>query len=73
MKVFDGVIDENGVVKLLEPADLPKGQRVIVTVIDDPPASRDLSRLSGCLHWDGPPATIEDMNRAIEEGAAGLQ
>jgi predicted DNA-binding antitoxin AbrB/MazE fold protein len=72
MKVLDGIIDENGAVKLLEPVDLPKGQRVVVAVIENPSASHDLSRLSGYFHWDGPPVSIEDMNRAIEEGAAGL-
>lgn len=25
--------------------------------------------LIGCLKWDGPPKTLEDMERAIEEGA----
>jgi predicted DNA-binding antitoxin AbrB/MazE fold protein len=72
MRVLDGVIDENGAVKLLEPADLPKGQRVVVTVLEGPPKSHSLSRLEGYFDWTGPPATIEDMNRAIEEGAAGL-
>ena len=26
--------------------------------------------LIGCLRWDGPPKTLEDMERGIEEGVA---
>ena len=31
---------------------------------------RPLSRLFGILAYDGPPVTLEDMNRAIAEGAS---
>ena len=30
---------------------------------------RPLSRLYGVLRYDGPPVTLEDMDRAIAEGA----
>ncbi len=32
-------------------------------------AVRPLSRLYGFLRYDGPPVTLEDMDRAIAEGA----
>ncbi len=33
-------------------------------------AVRPLSRLYGFLRYDGPPVTLEDMDRAIAEGAS---
>ncbi len=32
---------------------------------------RPVNRLFGILHQDGPAATLEDMDRAIAEGACG--
>lgn len=34
-------------------------------------AARSIKRLYGALEYDGPPITLEDMERAIAEGAAG--
>lgn len=33
-------------------------------------AARPIERLYGALAYDGPPATLEDMERAVAEGAA---
>ena len=33
-------------------------------------AARPIERLYGALAYDGPPATLEDMDRAVAEGAA---
>ena len=71
MKVLDAIVDENGDVKVLDPVDLPKGQKLLITVIEDIPPSRNLSDLAGCLPWSGEPVTIEEMRRVIEEGWAG--
>lgn len=35
---FEATVDEDGVVHLLEPADLPVGGRVLITVLDEPAA-----------------------------------
>ena len=48
------------------------GDRVRYLVLDNEVRIlpvRPLARLSGALRRDGPPATLEDMERAIAEGA----
>ena len=35
-------------------------------------AARPIERLYGALEYDGPPVTLEDMERAAAEGAAGV-
>jgi hypothetical protein len=35
---FEATVDEDGLVHLLEPADLPVGGRVLITVLDEPAA-----------------------------------
>ncbi len=35
-----------------------------------PPTDRDWSEVRGCLKRHGPPFSLEDMQTAIEEGAA---
>ena len=49
------------------------GDRVRYTVLDGEVrirAIRPIQRLFGVLSYDGPPATLGDMQRAIVEGAA---
>ena len=72
MKVVDAVVDEEGGVRLLESVQLPVGQRVIVTIVDeDAPRTRSVSSLEGCIPYTGPPVSIEEMNAAIAEGGSG--
>ena len=50
------------------------GDRVRYVVLGDEvriKPVRPLARLLGALKHDGPPVTIEDMERAIAEGACG--
>lgn len=35
---FEATVDEDGLVHLLEPAELPVGGRVLITVLDEPAA-----------------------------------
>ena len=35
-------------------------------------AVRPVERLYGALEYDGPPVTLEDMERAAAEGTAGV-
>ena len=39
LQTFEAVIDEEGNVHLLEPVQLPKGRRAIVTILQDEPVS----------------------------------
>ncbi|MYA12433.1 MAG: AbrB/MazE/SpoVT family DNA-binding domain-containing protein [Acidobacteria bacterium] len=53
---------------------LRPGDRVRYFVLDDEVrivAVRPLQRLFGSLRYDGPPVTLEDMERAIAEQASG--
>ena len=34
------------------------------------PMTRDIRSLRGILKWEGPPVSLEDMDRAIEEAVA---
>jgi len=71
MKVVDGVVDEEGVVRFVDSVELPAGQRVLVTVLDDTRA-RDVASLEGCVAYTGRPISIEEMNAAIAERAKHL-
>ena len=71
MRVVDAVVDEQGSVRFLESLDLPAGQRVLVTVLDEP-GTRDVSSLEGCIAYTGPPISIEEMNAAIAERGSPL-
>lgn len=46
LQTLEAVIDENGVLRILDPIDLPKLRRVIVTILDEAPAITDLDRAS---------------------------
>lgn len=64
-QIFEGVIDERGQVRLLEPISLPTPQRALVTVLAEPPAAEnphELARLSER-------ALAEDWNRPEEDTA----
>jgi hypothetical protein len=39
MRTVEAVIDENGVVRLLEPVALEESRRALVTILDDEPES----------------------------------
>ena len=55
-----------------EAFSLQAGDRVRYVVLDDEVMIlpvRPISRLFGKLKYDGPPVTLEDMDRAIAEGA----
>ena len=74
MKVVDGVVDEEGIVRFTDSVRLPAGQRVLVTILDEPdePGERDITSLKGCVAYSGPPVSIEEMNAAIAERASQL-
>ena len=50
------------------------GDRLRYTILDGEVrirAVRPIQRLYGVLKYDGPPVTLDDMERAIAEGATG--
>ena len=50
------------------------GDRLRYTILDGEVrirAVRPIQRLYGVLNYDGPPVTLDDMERAIAEGATG--
>lgn len=52
---------------------LEPGGRVRYVILDNQVRilpSLPIERLSGVLRYDGPPVTLEDMDRAIAEGAS---
>lgn len=58
---------------VLEALSLEDGGRVRYLVTDGTVrmlASGSAERLAGALQYDGPPITVEEMDRAIAEGAA---
>ena len=64
IQTLEAIIDENGVVRLLEKIELPAGRRVLVTVLNDEMASHpsETALLSE--------ATLaEDWNRPEEDAA----
>jgi len=74
MKVVDGVVDEEGSVRFTDSVELSAGQRVLVTILDEPAESgeRDITGLKGCIAYSGRPISIEEMNAAIAERASQL-
>jgi hypothetical protein len=63
LQTFEAIIDEQGNVRLIEPVELPTGQRVLVTILESPfsdvPETALLSE----------PALAEDWNRPEEDEA----
>ena len=64
IQTLEAIIDENGVVRLLEKIELPTGRRVLVTVLNDEPVSHpsETALLSEA-------ALAEDWNRPEEDAA----
>ena len=58
-----------------EALGIEPGDRVRYVILDDGEVLmlpiRPLSRLFGVLKYEGPPVTLEDMERAAAEGAVG--
>lgn len=48
LRTYEGIIDQEGKLRLFEPISLPKSSRVIITVLDDEPGDSvlDLALLS---------------------------
>jgi predicted DNA-binding antitoxin AbrB/MazE fold protein len=46
LQTIEAIIDEKGVLKLLDPVDLPKMRRVIVTILNEEPTQEVLERAS---------------------------
>lgn len=65
---FEATVDDDGKVHLLEPADLPVGGRVLITVLDEPaayagefPGLREGTRMETWVqaYDDGPQYSLE--------------
>jgi len=59
----------------IEPVKAPTNARVIITFLDGETASRAVSQsrledVAGCLKYDGPAKTLEEMEDGIRRGAA---
>jgi hypothetical protein len=58
LQAIEAVIDQNGILRLLEPIQLPKRRRVIITILDEE-ADEDanlalLSEVSLAKDWERP-------------------
>ena len=64
LRTIEGVIDEHGNVRLLEPVRLPSARRAIVTILEDGPGVgfSEMTLVSE-------PVLAEDWNRPEEEAA----
>lgn len=64
LQSFEGIIDSNGKVRLLNPVKLPGARRVIITILDDDPgdATYSLTLLSE-------PALARDWHQPEEDEA----
>lgn len=65
--IYDGVN-----IRLLEPVQAPVNTRTIITFIDDEksegiPETR-FEDVAGCLHYNGTPKTLDEMDTAIKKG-----
>ena len=64
-------------IAIREELGISKGDKLIFDFEDDgrlvvtpkPKKTGNLADLFGCVPWDSPPVTIEEMNEAIEQGA----
>jgi len=64
LQSIEAMIDENGVLKLLEPIQLPKSRRVIITILNDEP-SEEMTNLALLSE----PALGREWNRPEEDEA----
>jgi len=64
LQTLEGMIDEQGNVRVLDPVHLPAGRRVLITVLDD-----DLSAGAPETALLSEPALAEDWNRSEEDAA----
>jgi predicted DNA-binding antitoxin AbrB/MazE fold protein len=64
LQTIEAVIDQNGVLKLLEPIKLPKSRRVLITILDEEPSDEiaNIALLSE-------PALARDWERPEEDEA----
>jgi hypothetical protein len=46
LQTIEAVVDEKGVLRILEPVDLPKMRRAIVTILNEEPSPEILDRVS---------------------------
>lgn len=64
LQTIEAITDQNGVLKLLEPIELPKFRRVLITILDEEPADEitNIALLSE-------PALARDWQRPEEDEA----
>jgi hypothetical protein len=63
IRTIEAIIDEHGVVRLLEDVHLPTSRRALVTILEEPPSgSRETALLSE-------PSLAKDWNRPEEDAA----
>ncbi|MCA9970427.1 MAG: hypothetical protein KC425_09445 [Anaerolineales bacterium] len=64
LQTFEGVIDKNGKLRLLEPIKLPKSRRVIITILNEEPTDETIN-----LALLSEPALARDWERPEEDEA----
>ncbi|MCI0745859.1 MAG: hypothetical protein L0Y58_10680 [Verrucomicrobia subdivision 3 bacterium] len=62
MKTVEAVIEPTGEVRLMEPVHVTSPRRALVTILEEPPDTRETALLSEA-------ALAEDWNRAEEDAA----
>ncbi len=66
LKTIEAVIDQNGTLRFLEPIQLPKFRRVLVTILNDEPTDEMTN-----LALKSEPALAKDWERPEEDAAWG--
>ena len=64
LQTFEGIIDKNGKLRLLEPVRQPKSRRVIITILNEEPTDETIN-----LALLSEPALARDWERPEEDEA----
>ena len=64
LQTIEAIIDKDGMLKLVEPVELPKSRRVLITILDEEPSDEILNIASL-----SEPALAKDWERPEEDEA----
>lgn len=64
LQTIEAITDQHGTLRLLEPIELPKSRRVLITVLDEAPSEENFN-----LALVSEPALAQDWNRPEEDEA----
>ena len=64
LQTIEAIIDKDGTLKLIEPIELPKSRRVLITILDEEPSDEILN-----IAMLSEPALAKDWERPEEDEA----